>query len=35
MVLIDWAGAYWSQQRYARVIADIDARPAATGRSSR
>ncbi|MEO8653206.1 MAG: NAD(P)/FAD-dependent oxidoreductase, partial [Ramlibacter sp.] len=30
VVLIDWASAYWSQQRYARVIADIDAD--ATGR---
>jgi NADH dehydrogenase len=24
VVLIDWAAAYWSRQRYARVIADID-----------
>jgi NADH:ubiquinone reductase (H+-translocating) len=23
VVLIDWASAYWSKQRYARVIADI------------
>ena len=25
VVLMDWAGAYWSKQRYARVITDIDA----------
>jgi hypothetical protein len=25
-VLIDWASAYWSQQRYARVVTDIPAR---------
>ena len=25
VVLIDWASAYWSKQRYARVVADIDA----------
>ena len=25
VVLMDWAGAYWSTQRYARVITDIDA----------
>ncbi len=24
VVLIDWASAYWSKQRYARVIADIE-----------
>jgi NADH dehydrogenase len=24
VVLIDWASAYWSQQRYARVVTDID-----------
>jgi NADH:ubiquinone reductase (H+-translocating) len=24
VVLVDWAGAYWSRQRYARVLADID-----------
>jgi NADH dehydrogenase len=24
VVLIDWASAYWSRQRYARIIADID-----------
>lgn len=24
VVLIDWASAYWSSQRYARVIADVD-----------
>jgi NADH dehydrogenase len=23
VVLIDWASAYWSQQRYARVVTDI------------
>jgi NADH:ubiquinone reductase (H+-translocating) len=23
VVLIDWASAYWSKQRYARVIADL------------
>ncbi|HMA07904.1 MAG TPA: NAD(P)/FAD-dependent oxidoreductase, partial [Ramlibacter sp.] len=28
VVLIDWAAAYWGRQRYARVIADIDAAPA-------
>jgi NADH:ubiquinone reductase (H+-translocating) len=27
VVLIDWASAYWSKQRYARVVSDIDARP--------
>ena len=27
VVLMDWAGAYWSKQRYARVIADIDGPP--------
>ena len=26
VVLIDWAAAYWSQQRYARVITDIPPR---------
>jgi NADH dehydrogenase len=25
VVLIDWASAYWSKQRYARVVTDIDA----------
>ena len=25
VVLLDWAGAYWSQQRYARVVTGIDA----------
>ena len=25
VVLMDWAGAYWSKQRYARVVTDIDA----------
>jgi NADH:ubiquinone reductase (H+-translocating) len=24
VVLVDWAAAYWSKQRYARVLADID-----------
>jgi NADH dehydrogenase len=24
VVLVDWAGAYWGRQRYARVLADID-----------
>jgi NADH dehydrogenase len=24
VVLIDWASAYWSKQRYARVVTDID-----------
>jgi NADH dehydrogenase len=24
VVLIDWASAYWSSQRYARVLADIE-----------
>ena len=24
VVLMDWAGAYWSKERYARVVADID-----------
>lgn len=32
VVLIDWASAYWSRQRYARVIADIDATTAGTER---
>ena len=27
VVLIDWATAYWSKQRYARVISDIGSRP--------
>ena len=27
VVLIDWASAYWSKQRYARVVSDIAARP--------
>ncbi len=27
VVLIDWASAYWSKQRYARVVADVAARP--------
>ena len=26
VVLFDWASAYWSAQRYARVVADIDER---------
>jgi hypothetical protein len=25
-VLIDWASAYWSEQRYARVVTGIDPR---------
>lgn len=25
VVLVDWAGAYWSKQRYARVVTGIDA----------
>jgi NADH dehydrogenase len=29
VVLVDWAGAYWSKQRYARVVTDIDAPPVA------
>jgi NADH dehydrogenase len=29
VVLIDWASAYWSSQRYARVVADIG--PSASG----
>jgi NADH dehydrogenase len=24
VVLIDWASAYWSRQRYARVVTGID-----------
>jgi NADH dehydrogenase len=28
VVLIDWASAYWSKQRYARVIANIESPPA-------
>jgi NADH dehydrogenase len=28
VVLLDWAGAYWSRQRYARVVTDIPAAPA-------
>ena len=24
VVLIDWASAYWSKQRYARVVTDIE-----------
>ena len=27
VVLMDWASAYWSKQRYARVITDIDRAP--------
>ena len=27
VVLMDWAAAYWSKQRYARVVSDIEARP--------
>ncbi len=26
VVLLDWAAAYWSKQRYARVVSDIEAR---------
>ena len=26
VVLIDWASAYWSEQRYARVVTGIDPR---------
>ena len=26
VVLMDWASAYWSFQRYARVVADVRAR---------
>jgi hypothetical protein len=25
-VMIDWASAYWSKQRYARVVADVAVR---------
>lgn len=32
VVLIDWASAYWSKQRYARVIANIES-PAASAES--
>ena len=28
VVLIDWASAYWSRQRYARVVTDIEPPPA-------
>lgn len=27
VVLIDWASAYWSRQRYARVVTDTEPRP--------
>ena len=27
VVLIDWASAYWSKQRYARVLTDIEPQP--------
>ena len=27
VVLFDWAGAYWSRQRYARVVTDIEPAP--------
>jgi NADH dehydrogenase len=30
VVLLDWATAYWSSQRYARVVADIDDAPPPT-----
>jgi len=26
VVLMDWASAYWSFQRYARVVADVRAK---------
>jgi NADH dehydrogenase len=29
VVLIDWASAYWSAQRYARVVAEMEAPPPA------
>jgi NADH dehydrogenase len=28
VVLFDWASAYWSHQRYARVVTDIEPAPA-------
>ncbi|MDB5751048.1 MAG: dehydrogenase [Ramlibacter sp.] len=31
VVLIDWASAYWSRQRYARVISDIPPQPGKDG----
>ena len=30
VVLFDWASAYWSRQRYARVVTDLQAAPVAT-----
>jgi hypothetical protein len=27
VVLLDWASAYWSRQRYARVVTDIEPAP--------
>ena len=32
VVLFDWASAYWSRQRYARVVTDLQAAPAAPDR---
>jgi NADH dehydrogenase len=29
VVLFDWASAYWSRQRYARVVTDIEPAPPA------
>jgi NADH dehydrogenase len=34
VVLIDWASAYWSKQRYARVVTDIDEAQHAAPRTS-
>jgi NADH dehydrogenase len=31
VVLMDWASAYWSKQRYARVVSDIEARATRPG----
>ncbi|MDB5944893.1 MAG: dehydrogenase [Ramlibacter sp.] len=31
VVLLDWGGAYWSKQRYARVVTDIGAPPRKPG----
>jgi NADH dehydrogenase len=33
VVLIDWASAYWSKQRYARVVSDIEPRSPAASKS--
>jgi NADH:ubiquinone reductase (H+-translocating) len=27
VVMIDWASAYWSKQRYARVVSEVEVRP--------